>query len=150
MTWTYSGNTSLTVSIVGRVATITAPSADWNGAETITFRATDLDANHDEDAATFTVTAVNDTPVVSDIPDQTIAEGASFTTINLDGYVSDVDNLDAEMTWSYSGNTSLTVSIVDRVATITAPSADWNGAETITFRATDPGLCGTTTPPPSR
>ena len=128
------------MSIVDRVATITAPSADWNGAETITFRATDPGLLWDDDPATFTVTAVNDTPVVSDIPDQTIAEGSTFTTINLDGYVSDVDNLDAEMTWSYCGNTSLTVSIVDRVATITAPSADWNGAETITFRATDPGL----------
>jgi hypothetical protein len=138
MTWTYSGSSSLTVSIVDRVATITAP-ADWNGAETITFRATDPGASYDEDAATFTVTAVNDAPVVTDIPDQTIAEGASFTTITLDNYVSDVDNTDAEMTWSYSGNTELTVSITDRVATITTPGADWNGAETITFRATDPG-----------
>ena len=86
------------------------------------------------------MTAVNDAPVVTDIPDQTISEGESFTTINLDDYVSDVDNLDSEMTWSYSGNTSLTVSIVGRVATITAPGSTWNGAETITFRATDPGL----------
>ena len=83
--------------------------------------------------------AVNQPPVVTGIPDQTIAEGASFATINLDDYVSDIDNTDAEMVWSYSGNTSLTVSIVDRVATIGIPGADWNGAETITFRATDPG-----------
>jgi VCBS repeat-containing protein len=78
-------------------------------------------------------------PVVTDIPDQTIAEGASFATINLDDYVSDANNTDAEMTWSYSGNTALSVSIVNRVATITTPNADWNGSETITFRATDPG-----------
>ncbi|MDD4052603.1 MAG: tandem-95 repeat protein, partial [candidate division Zixibacteria bacterium] len=139
MTWTYSGNTSLTVSITDRVATITTPDADWNGAETITFRATDPGSLFAEDAATFTVTATNDAPVVSDIPDQTIAEGGTFTTITLDDYVTDADNTAAEMTWTYSGNTSLTVSIVDRVATITTPTADWNGAETITFRATDPG-----------
>ncbi len=94
----------------------------------------------DSDPATFTVTAVNDAPVVGNIPDQTIAEGGTFTTINLDDYVSDVDNTDAEMTWTYSGNTDLTVSIVDRVATIMTPSADWTGSETITFTATDPGL----------
>ena len=94
---------------------------------------------YNEDAATFTVTAVNDAPVVGDIPNQTIAEGASFTTISLDGYVSDVDNTDAEMTWTYSGNTQLSVSITNRVATISIPSAGWSGAETITFRATDPG-----------
>jgi|GEM_PF-6474414 len=78
-------------------------------------------------------------PVVTDIPDQTIFEGASFATINLDDYVSDPDNTDAEMTWTWSGNTALSVAIVDRVATITTPDSDWNGAETITFRATDPG-----------
>jgi len=42
-------------------------------------------------------------PVVSDIPAQTIDEGNTFTTIDLDAYVTDVDNTDAEMTWSYSG-----------------------------------------------
>ncbi len=68
------------------------------------------------------MTAVNDAPVVTNIPNQTIAEGGTFATINLDNYVSDVDNTDAEMTWTYSGNTQLTVSIVNRVATITTPS----------------------------
>ncbi|MCJ7447708.1 MAG: Ig-like domain-containing protein, partial [Bacteroidales bacterium] len=146
MVWTWSGNTALTVSIVSRVATITTPGADWNGAETITFRATDPGALYDEDAATFTVTVDNDAPVVTVIPDQTIAEGSSFATIALDDYVSDIDNTDAEMVWSYSGNTALTVSIVSRVATITTPGADWNGAETITFTATDPGLLSGSNP----
>ncbi len=80
-------------------------------------------------------------PVVSDIPDQTIAEGASFATINLDDYVTDVDpGQDPEdMVWSYSGNVNLTVSINgSRVATITIPNTDWNGSETITFTAEDP------------
>ncbi|MCD6250683.1 MAG: hypothetical protein J7J98_10165, partial [candidate division Zixibacteria bacterium] len=48
------------------------------------------------------------TPVVTDIGDQTIAEGATFTTISLDDFVSDLDNTDAEMTWTYAGNTELT------------------------------------------
>jgi uncharacterized repeat protein (TIGR01451 family) len=81
----------------------------------------------------------NQAPVVTDIPDQTIAKGASFATINLDNYVSDSDNTDAEMTWTFSGNSQLIVNITARVATITPPSTDWTGAETITFRATDPG-----------
>ncbi len=85
------------------------------------------------------VIEVNDPPVVTDIPNQTIAEGSTFMTISLDNYVSDPDHTDSQMTWTYSGNSALTVSIVSRVATITIPSLDWNGAETITFRATDPG-----------
>ena len=140
MTWSYSGNTDLTVSITDRVATISAPSADWNGAETITFRATDPGLLWDDDPATFTVTAVNDAPVVSDIPDQTVAEGSTFVTISLDDYVSDVDNTDAEMTWTFSEfELFISINPTTHVATITAPSADWNGAETITFTGDGPG-----------
>jgi hypothetical protein len=139
MTWTFSGNTDLIVDITSRIATITTPDADWNGTETLTFRATDPGTLFDEDTASFTVTAENDAPVVSDIPAQTINDGESFTTITLDDFVSDVDNTDAEMTWTFSGNTELSVDITNRVATITTPSAEWNGAETLTFRATDPG-----------
>ena len=140
MSWDYSGNIDLTVDITARVATITIPSTDWNGSELITFTATDPSLLSNSDPATFTVTAINDAPVVSDIPDQTIAEGASFTSINLDNYVTEVDNLASEMSWTYAGNVELSVSIVNRVAIITAPSADWTGFETITFTATDPGL----------
>ena len=82
--------------------------------------------------------STNSAPIVTDIPDQTIIEGDSFATINLDDYVSDMDNTDAELTWTFSGNTDLLVNIDARVATITIPNPDWTGAETITFRATDP------------
>ena len=136
--WAYVGNTQLSIDITNRVATITAPNADWNGAETITFKATDPGTLFDQNNAIFTVTAVNDSPVVGDIPNQSIMVGSSFATINLDNYVSDADNTDAEIAWSYSGNIELSVSIVDRVATLNIPT-DWTGDETITFTATDPG-----------
>ncbi len=139
LTWTYSGNSALSVSITDRVAVITAPSSEWSGSETITFRATDPAGLYSQDAAVFTVTSVNDAPLVSDIPDQTIAEGETFAAINLDNYVSDVDNPDAQITWTSSGSSQLSVSITNRVATISVPNADWNGSETITFRAIDPG-----------
>ena len=54
----------------------------------------------------------NEAPLVRDIPNQTINEGASFATISLDDYVSDVDNSDAEMTWNYNGNIELSVTLV--------------------------------------
>ncbi len=138
LTWTYSGNSALSVTVTNRVAVITAPNPNWNGSETITFRATDPGGLYAEDAAVFTIIPVNDPPVVADIPDQTIPEGGTFTNIALDDYVSDVDNADAEITWSFSGNASLQVSITDRVAAIGLPSPDWTGSETITFIASDP------------
>jgi VCBS repeat-containing protein len=138
--WTYSNNSELSVSIDNRIATVTAPSSDWYGSETITFTATDPDDNTDSDDALFTVNAVNDAPVVSDIPGQTIDEGESFVTVSLDDYVADVDNDDDQITWTASGNSQLSVNITSRVATIGIPDPDWNGSENITFTATDPSL----------
>jgi uncharacterized repeat protein (TIGR02543 family) len=81
----------------------------------------------------------NQPPVVSAFSNQTIDEGGSFTTLSLDDYVTDPDDADNEITWSYNGNTELSVSIdANRIATITAPT-DWNGSEMIAFTATDPG-----------
>ncbi|MDD5094177.1 MAG: S8 family serine peptidase [Dehalococcoidia bacterium] len=80
----------------------------------------------------------NSPPVVTDIPNQTIIEGNAFAVINLDDYVADPDNSDSQITWTCSGNVELTVSITNRVATISAPGSEWTGSETVTFRATDP------------
>ena len=138
MTWSTSGASQLLVSIVNRVATITVPNPEWIGSETITFRATDPGGLWDEDEVTFTMIP-NAAPVVVDIPNQMILVGESFAAISLDDYVSDVNHRDDELTWSYTGNTELIVNIVDRIASISAPNAQWTGSETITFRATDPG-----------
>ena len=137
MTWTYSGNNQLNVTIdANRVATISKPSSDWTGSETITFTATDPGGLSDSDPAVF---KVNAPPQVTDIPDQTVNQGGNFVQIHLDEYVSDPDNADDEMTWTYSGNSALTVTIENRIATIAIPSSDWYGSESITFTATDPG-----------
>jgi len=139
ITWSWAGNTDLTVTIDGsRIATIGIPNASWYGNETITFTATDLEGGQGSDQATFRVTSVNDPPIVTDIPYQTIAEGESFATINLDDFVSDVEDADADITWTWSGNTDLTISIDgNRIATIGIPDENWNGNETIIFTATD-------------
>jgi hypothetical protein len=150
LTWTYSGNSQLIVSIDATThqVQITTPNSDWNGSETIIFRATDPSGAFSSDGAVFTVNSINDAPVVSNIPNQTIAEGSTFATISLDNYVSDVDHADALITWSYAGNSQLSVSInpTTRVATITIPHVNWHGSETITFTATDPGLLSASDP----
>ena len=112
------------------------PSVDFAGTDSFTYMASDGVVDSNVATVTITIAAVNDAPIVADIPDQTVAEGSVFTTFDLDSYLTEVDG-DA-VTWSFSGATDLTVSIdADNVVTVTAPSADWNGAETITFMATD-------------
>jgi len=139
--WTVTGNTKLTVAIDNnRVATITVSDPEWNGSETLTFTAEDPGGLKASDTAKFTINAVNDLPVVTDIPDQTIDEGGTFTAIKLDDFISDPDNTDAEMKWTVTGNTKLAVAISnDRVATITVSDPKWNGSETLTFTSEDPG-----------
>jgi hypothetical protein len=125
---------------VGRVATIGIPYDDWFGSEVITFTATDPGLLSDSDAAILTVTGENDPPIVSDIPNQTIDEGQSFTQIVLDDYVFDVEDPDENIQWTYNGNMDLVVNISNRIATISAPDINWNGFEIITFIAQDTGL----------
>lgn len=139
MTWTYTGNTDLGIGIVNGIATITIPNPNWNGFETITFTAKDPGLESASGAATFTVNAENDQPVVTDIPDQQFAEGTAFNPVNLDGFVSDEESPDNKISWTYAGNSELIVNITNRIATITAPNENWNGTETITFTAYDEG-----------
>jgi subtilisin family serine protease len=139
LSWSFSGNSDLTVSIDdSRIATVTYPVA-WTGSETVTFTATDPDGLSDNDAATFTVNSTGgggDAPVVSDIPDQTIT---NKVTLSMNDFVDDPDHADSELTWTWSGNSSLTVQYrySSQLIRVTAPDG-WSGSETITFTATDP------------
>jgi hypothetical protein len=137
--WSTQGMNNLSISIVNRVANISVVNPEWSGSETITFTATDPGGFSDNTSTVFTVRPVNDPPVVTQIPNQTIEEGGTFNNINLDDYVSDPDNSDGEITWTATGQTQLIITINQRVASIQAPNSDWNGMENVTFKATDPG-----------
>jgi hypothetical protein len=87
----------------------------------------------------YTSRQVTSPPVVSDIPNQTVAAGGRFTALLLGNYVADPDNPDSEITWSFSGNTSLIIrynAAAQRVQVRIPPG--WTGNETITFTAADP------------
>ena len=78
------------------------PNADFNGSDSFTYLAVDSTAGSLITTATITVNPVNDPPIVSNIFDQTIVEGTTFTTITLDDHVTDVDNTDFDqITWTY-------------------------------------------------
>lgn len=83
----------------------------------------------------------NDAPVISAIGEQKTNEGGSFATIDLNPYVNDIETVNANIKWSFSGNSNLSAAInsTTKIATITINDMDWNGSETITFRATDEG-----------
>jgi hypothetical protein len=68
--------------------------------------------------------------------------GEEFQPILLDNFVDDPDNSDAEIVWSFAGDTNLKLEIEDRKAWILPPDGSWRGPETIQLQACDPeGLC---------
>ena len=141
MTWTFSGNTSINVSIAAdHVVTFTAP-VEWSGSEDITFTATDTGGSSDSDTMTVIVNVVNDPPVVDGILDVEFDEDGSNSAIDLDTHVTDPDDPAADISWTFSGNTNINVSIDPSASHIVtfSPLANWNGAENITFTATDTG-----------
>ncbi|MFW5877627.1 MAG: putative Ig domain-containing protein, partial [bacterium] len=84
----------------------------------------------------------NNAPIVSQIPDQTRDRGEAFSTINLDSYVSDIEDDPQDIQWSIipSQPQHFNVSISSsRVATISPKDDQWSGSEVIEFVATDNG-----------
>jgi len=146
MRWTATGQKDLQVTIANRIATIKAPSADWNGEETITFTATDPKGASGAETVTFTVSSVNDKPVIKPIPGQDIDEGRSFTPVKLDDFIDDIDHPDDQISWTVDVQSTskdkadgdLYVNIDDkRVATFVLPDTNWFGASKVIFTATD-------------
>ncbi|MCQ2096573.1 MAG: tandem-95 repeat protein [Fibrobacter sp.] len=145
--WSVTGNKQLKVTISNdRVATIEAPDQYWNGNEDITFIATDSKGATGSETVNFNVESVNNPPVVSQIPDQTIDEGKTFTKIRLDDYVTDPDHPKNQILWEFDitavgknqAEGDLNVEIdQNRVASVVIPDPNWYGAAKIKFTATD-------------
>ena len=125
-----AGNTNITVDIVGSEVTFGA-APDWNGNETLTF--TVDDGQIDTDVVDVIVTPVNDDPTIV-LPDDFTFEEDDGLVVDFAAFVDDVD-LDV-LTLSVTGNTEVTVDIVDLEVTFGA-TADWNGTETLTFTVDD-------------
>ena len=109
-----------------------SPDADFNGADSFTFRANDGTANSATVTMTITVTAVNDEPVCSadttsgnEDVDQTgtitctDAEGDVLTYAKVGGPSDGSATVDGDGSWTYT------------------PDANFNGSDSFTFRAND-------------
>ncbi|SHK60640.1 Ig-like domain-containing protein [Fibrobacter sp. UWB12] len=118
---------------------VSTPDKYWNGAEKIRLDVTDPEGARASQQIEFSVTPVNDPPViVKDIPGQKIKEKERFTMVDLTQIVKDPDNKPNELKWSVSGNNELSVDIKNGRATVTTPNPNWFGKETITFTVMDP------------
>ena len=125
-----SNPTNGAVSLSGNTATYT-PSANYNGADSFTFKANDTHADSNVATVHITVTPVNDAPVANNVSQPTPEDTPASITLN----ASDVDG--DSLTYSIVSNpTHGTVSLSGNTATYT-PSANYNGNDSFTFKATD-------------
>lgn len=144
--WTAAGFDNGTVS--GENSTddllVFTPNADFFGTDTVTLTLTDKEGLADTQDITLTWESANDPLIVSDIEDQTFIEGSIDQSIDLDSYVSDIEDADAAITWTVSGNSNLDVSIdADTHLVRIVSNVGWRGTETLTFTATDTGGAST-------
>ncbi|EJG0984056.1 tandem-95 repeat protein [Vibrio parahaemolyticus] len=87
------------------------------------------------DSDSLVVNRVNDAPTVENaIADQVLSEDFDAYTLDLNEVFKDSDS---SLEFSVSGNSNVLVSIENGIVTI-SPTADWNGSEILTFKATDP------------
>lgn len=87
----------------------------------------------------------NTTPVLTSIPNQNFNEGTACSALELDNYVTDLQDNDDQITWSYKiiGENHMNISIdPDRKVIANPTDPDWNGKQTVVFTATDKGIQG--------
>ncbi|HYW95331.1 MAG TPA: GDSL-type esterase/lipase family protein, partial [Bacteroidales bacterium] len=78
----------------------------------------------------------NSAPLISSIPEQVTWRGTSFDTLNLDNYVTDVENTAQQMTWSVSPADPQYFNVVinsDRQVIVTPKDTAWSGSESLQF-----------------
>lgn len=120
-----------------------APNADYNGADSFTFTATDPSAAVSNAATvSITVTAVNDAPVISSPATTSVNEDESVS-VTLAGTDVDGDTLTYTVTTQPANGTASSPGSGN--ATTYAPTADYNGADAFAYQISDGSLTANST-----
>ncbi|TLM78480.1 MAG: tandem-95 repeat protein [Actinobacteria bacterium] len=109
------------------------PTADWNGADTFTYRASDGTTYSAPATVTIVVTPVNDEPVASDDSTSTLEDAVKAIAALANDTDVDGDTLTVgSFTQPAHGVVASTTSGFDYT-----PTADWNGTDSFTYRVWD-------------
>ncbi|MFC1486035.1 T9SS type A sorting domain-containing protein, partial [Candidatus Latescibacterota bacterium] len=114
------------------------PGWDW-----VTVSATDYDSNVSSTRFLVFIAPKDGTPIVGAIPDTTMRAGRPLEWIDLDDYYYDIDNMDSQMTWSWSridadSLVSPNIHALFHTVTLTTYSSQSTGIDNIRFTVTDP------------
>jgi lysophospholipase L1-like esterase len=85
---------------------------------------------------------LNTAPVIAAVPQQSTAEGTAFANLSLDPFVTDDQDPDNLITWTFRQQTGSHLSVTidaNRFLHAAPTNNDWNGSETIRLIAEDSG-----------
>jgi len=143
LAWSWSQNQKTIITldnpdaINSRPVTFSGPS-DWIGWEYVSFKvANPLGGTAQDTVLVFSVSH-DGSPLAGGLRPFSLKAG-ECVTVDLDNYYYDSDTPSYDLSWSVSGNDSITVSInpTTHIATVCAPSETWEGQENITLKVTD-------------
>ena len=147
LTYTVTGNTNAALftstNVTGGQNLVLDFAPNQSGTADITVRATDTGGFYIETTFTVTIAPVNDDPTTSGIAAVIVNEDAPDTTIDLWTSFADLEDADAQLTYSVTGNTNAALFTSAGIAGNQnlvldyAPNA--NGSSQITILATDTG-----------
>ncbi len=127
-----SSTCNVTVTMSGSTLTLT-PKLNWSGTATIVATVADENGLSALRIFVLTVTAVNDAPVLSSIPNQATNED-TLTSYTLNAI--DIEGSSLTYSATSSNSSNVATSISSKVLTLT-PASNFNGSVTITAKAND-------------
>jgi len=145
LNWSHNASNHFNVSLINHILDVEPKDVNWFGSERITIKVTDPASQLTTKNLKFTVLKVSARPTIKTIPDQTIDEGNQFRTINLDNYVTDLNNSPNEIKWECTGEKQLKIEWNQHIVSLQPPDTEWAGQEAVSFVATDPDLLKDTT-----
>jgi len=109
---------------------------DWYGTEKVKFLVKDLQDGADSAWVDIHVRPVNDPPRISALPNLDLSLTRS-AILDLNNYVTDIDDDISGLHWQYAGNDSVQITISSQNRATFQVSEDWYGRETIRFIVRD-------------
>ena len=128
---------NVTISDSGQV--IFRPRKNWHGSVKATFRADDGRKNSTKDV-TVTVNAVNDPPNFDPLPEITILEGGSDSSLDLDDYINDVDNDIEDVTFYVEPGEHVDATLLEGNVVRFHSPGNWYGEDHVGIKAKDPDI----------
>lgn len=135
--WTLVGTEHVSLFLAGRRIFASVLDSEWAGTEVASITVCDPAGACVSQNIAYTVTPVNDPPVLS-IDDQIVGATESFESIPIAAMVFDVDHSPADLTWTFESTGEVGIELYEGALTISPPTVDWIGIETAYITVCDP------------